>query len=132
MAEPVYLTASVPGPWCGLWEPTGETTELLYVPDRLVGLVIGARGEAIAGIQSHTKTSINCAKFCEPGKSERCIDITGTTPQAIEEAKNRIRTICEEVKGDLRVPRGRPYKSAAPDMAQPRLLIAFAFIAVSI
>jgi hypothetical protein len=74
----------------------GEITEYHYVPDRLVGLVIGTQGETISGIQKLTRTSINCAKYCEPGKSERRIEISGN-PENIEEAKNRIKAICDEV-----------------------------------
>merc|ERR1719271_1195800 len=74
----------------------GEITEFHYVPDRLVGLVIGHQGETISGIQKLSRTSINCAKFCEPGKSERRIEISGTR-EAIDEAKNRIQAICVEV-----------------------------------
>jgi len=61
-----------------------------------VGLVIGTQGETISGIQKLTRTSINCAKFCEPGKSERRIEISGLR-ENIDEAKNRIQAICDEV-----------------------------------
>jgi hypothetical protein len=74
----------------------GEITEFHYVPDRLVGLVIGQKGETIGGIQKLSRTSINCAKFCEPGKSERRIEISGTR-ENIDEAKTRIQAICDEV-----------------------------------
>lgn len=75
---------------------SGEVKEDYFVPDRLVGLVIGTNGETISGIQSLTKTKINCAKFCAPGRNERQIEIIGP-PENIEDAKARIASICEEV-----------------------------------
>lgn len=67
----------------------GDHMEELWVPDRLVGLCIGKRGETLLGIERATGTKCNVHKFCPPGRRERCVEIHGP-PSGIEEAKWRI------------------------------------------
>lgn len=68
---------------------SGEVADEIWVPDRYVGLCIGAQGKDILRIEADTRTKITVHKFCPPGKKERCIEIHGPQ-QGVEEAKSRL------------------------------------------
>lgn len=74
-----------------------EMMEELWVPDRLVGLCIGNRGENILTIERTTQTKCTVHKFCPPGRYERCIEIHGRS-QGIVEAKARLLQTIGEVQ----------------------------------
>ena len=68
---------------------SGEVADEIWVPDRYVGLCIGAQGKDILRIEADTRTKITVHKFCPPGKKERCIEIHGPQ-QGVDEAKSRL------------------------------------------
>lgn len=78
-------------------DPREQAMEELWVPDRLVGLCIGAGGSTILAIERATNTKLNVHKFCPPGKYERCIEVCGA-PAGVAEAKGRIMATIDEVQ----------------------------------
>merc|ERR1719225_1437387 len=92
------MNAGMPGGIGG-----APTTELMMVPDKMVGLIIGRGGEQITRLQAETGCKIQMAADSQ-GMPERQCTLTGT-PQAIAEAKVSIdRIISNEGNGPPRGP----------------------------
>jgi len=80
-----------------------QSSEIVMVPDKMVGLIIGRGGEQITRLQAETGCKIQMAADSQ-GMPERQCTLTGT-PQAIAEAKVSIdRIISNEGNGPPRGP----------------------------
>jgi far upstream element-binding protein len=80
-----------------------QSSEVIMVPDKMVGLIIGRGGEQITRLQAETGCKIQMAADSQ-GMPERQCTLTGT-PQAIAEAKGNIdRIISNEGNGPPRGP----------------------------
>ncbi len=55
----------------------GHATELMMVPDKMVGLIIGRGGEQITRLQAETGCKIQMAQDSQGMSSERQCTITG-------------------------------------------------------
>ena len=85
----------------------GHATELMMVPDKMVGLIIGRGGEQITRLQAETGCKIQMAQDSQGMSSERQCTITGP-PVAIAQARAAIdRIIANEGTGPGG-PRGPP------------------------
>jgi far upstream element-binding protein len=72
-------------------------TEIITVPDRMVGLLIGKGGEQIASIQSETECRIQFAPDSGGAPVRQCT-LTGT-PSAIAKAKETIQRLVSKIQG---------------------------------
>ena len=77
--------------------PDSAITETLFVPDHMVGLLIGAGGQHIMSLQNETTTKIEVAanSFGKP----RAVTITGMQDQIVE-VRNRIQGLIDQHGGD--------------------------------
>jgi len=86
------------------------TTELMMVPDKMVGLIIGRGGEQITRLQAESGCKIQMAQDSQDfsGMPERQCTLTGP-PAAIAQARSAIeRIIASEGSGPGGGPRGPP------------------------
>jgi len=86
----------------GMGGPGGTTTEIIMVPDKMVGLIIGRGGEQITRLQAESGCKIQMAQDSQ-GMPERQCTLTGA-PGAIAQARASIeRIIANEGSGPPRM-----------------------------
>lgn len=76
---------------------SGAINDIIDVPDRMVGLIIGKGGEQISNIQSQSGARVQFAPDSE-GRASRTCSLSGT-PEAIQRAKEIIQRIIEKGQG---------------------------------